>query len=69
MLFPEQVIVGLTIVRNGHVEGMAGVPAVRDRHLDIDRADVRAGDRRAGIQEGFFHVLAMIFLGPAPLHS
>ena len=68
MLFPEQVIAGVTIIRNRHVEGTLWVFALVHRHLDVDRTQVRVGDGGRGIDPGFFHMLAMIFLRLAPLH-
>ena len=67
VLFPEQVVAGITVIRDGHVKGTLWVFAILHRHLDIDRTEVRVGDCRAGVQKGFFHVPAMILLRLAPL--
>ena len=68
VLFPEQVVAGMTVIRDGHVERTLWVFAILHRHLDIDRTQVRVGDRRAGVDPGFFHVPAMILLSLVPNH-
>jgi hypothetical protein len=69
MFFPEQVVAGVTIIRNRHVEGTLWVFAIVHRHLNVDRTEVRVGDSGRGIEPGFLHMLAMILLRPAPPHS
>ena len=44
VLFPEQVVAMVVIIRDGHVEGTAWVPVVLYRHLYVARADIRVGE-------------------------
>ena len=55
------------IVGDSHIERTLRVPALLQRHLDVDRADVRVGDGGRGVPGGFSQPMAVILLGWAPL--
>jgi len=67
VFLPEKVIAMVNVVGHSHVEGTLGVPALLQRHLDVDWADVRVGDHSGAIFGGFAQSLALLLLRRAPL--
>src|SRR5689334_3921784 len=71
VLFPEQVVAVMIIIRGGHIERATRVLAVINSHLDVDLAELRVGDGGRGVERRFTEVPAVIllrFARPDPRH-
>ena len=66
VLLPEQVIARVRIILDSHIERTLRVHVIRNRRLDVDRAQVRIGDGGRGVSGSFSHPLVLVLLGLAP---